>query len=228
MMKTIEIDFDVHRAIEAERRGFHDTPNAVLRRMLQLGPAEPEAGFADAPMASLAPPEHAWIRKGVELPQGTELRLSYAGVEARGQVAEGRLNFAGASYRSPSPAVASAVETARGDKVQVNGWKHMDARRPGDDRWIPLDELRMRDARRQDGDLPQETARPDPVAPVAPVAPFAPGRDYSTPGLSETAAPWPVAKTGEELVAFLRSSPLDETDFVVERDRATGRSADFE
>lgn len=224
MMKTIEIDFDVHRAIEAERRGFHDTPNAVLRRLLQLGPApaEPGEGFADAPMALLAPPERAWVWKGLELPHGTELRLSYAGVEARGQVLGGELNFSGASYRSPSPAVARAVETARGDKVQVNGWKHMDARRPGDDRWIPLDELRTRETRRQDEDRPRETARPDPVAP------FAPGRDDRVSGLSETADPWPVATTGEELVAFLRSSPLDETDFVVERDRATGRPVDFE
>ena len=221
MMKTIEIDFDVHRAIEAERQGFHDTPNAVLRRLLQLGPApaEPGEGFADAPMALLAPPERAWVWKGLELPHGTELRLSYAGVEARGQVLGGELNFSGASYRSPSPAVARAVETARGDKVQVNGWKHMDARRPGDDRWIPLDELRTRGTLRQDGDRLRETARPEP---------FAPGRGDRVSGLSETADPWPVATTGEELVAFLRSSPLDETDFVVERDRATGRPVDFE
>lgn len=224
MMKMIEIDFDVHRAIEAERQGFHDTPNAVLRRLLQLGPApaEPGEGFADAPMAPLAPPERAWIWKGLELPHGTELRLNYAGVEARGQVIGGQLNFAGESYRSPSPAVARAVETARGDKVQANGWKHMDARRPGDDRWIPLDELRTRETRRQDGDRLRETARPEPVAS------FAPGRDDRVSGLSETADPWPVATTGEELVAFLRSSPLDETDFVVERDRGTGRSAGFE
>lgn len=213
MMKTIEIDFDVHRMIEAERQGFHDTPNAVLRRLLQLdpAPAEPESGFADAPMALLAPPERPWVWKGVELPQGTELRLNYAGVEARGHVVEGRLNFSGAGYRSPSPAVARVVETARGDRVRVNGWKHMDARRPGDDRWIPLDELRTHESRGPGDDRLRETVREDP-----------------TPGLNDAGDPWPVAQTGEELVAFFRSSPLDENDFTVERDRATGRPVNFE
>ncbi len=37
----------------------------------------------------------------------------------------------------------------------------------------------------------------------------------------------PKAKTGTELVAFLRASPLTETELPVERDRSTGRSADL-
>ena len=35
------------------------------------------------------------------------------------------------------------------------------------------------------------------------------------------------AKTGAELVAFLRASPLTETELPIERDRSTGHSADF-
>lgn len=38
------------------------------------------------------------------------------------------------------------------------------------------------------------------------------------------AAPPPVARTGAELVEFLRSSPLREVDLVIERDRSPGRS----
>ena len=38
----------------------------------------------------------------------------------------------------------------------------------------------------------------------------------------------PRAKTGAELVAFLRASPLCDADFVVERDRSPGRSVDLE
>ena len=37
----------------------------------------------------------------------------------------------------------------------------------------------------------------------------------------------PRAKTGAELVAFLRASPLTETELPIERDRSTGRSADL-
>ena len=37
----------------------------------------------------------------------------------------------------------------------------------------------------------------------------------------------PRARTGAELVAFLRASPLAEAELPIERDRSTGRSADF-
>ena len=37
----------------------------------------------------------------------------------------------------------------------------------------------------------------------------------------------PRAKTGQELVAFLRASPLVDAELQVERDRSTGRSADL-
>ena len=37
----------------------------------------------------------------------------------------------------------------------------------------------------------------------------------------------PRARTGAELVAFLRASPLTDAELPIERDRSTGRSADF-
>ena len=37
----------------------------------------------------------------------------------------------------------------------------------------------------------------------------------------------PRAKTGNELVAFLRASPLTEVELPIKRERSTGRSADF-
>ncbi len=37
----------------------------------------------------------------------------------------------------------------------------------------------------------------------------------------------PAARTGAELVAFLRASPLTGAELPVERDRSTGRAADF-
>ena len=39
--------------------------------------------------------------------------------------------------------------------------------------------------------------------------------------------PTPGARTGAELVAFLRSSPLTDAEFPIERDRSTGRSIDL-
>ncbi len=37
----------------------------------------------------------------------------------------------------------------------------------------------------------------------------------------------PKARTGAELVAFFRASPLTDVEFTVERDHSTGRSADL-
>ncbi len=39
---TIDIDFDVHRAIEANRTGFEQTPNDILRGLLGAGAAHAE------------------------------------------------------------------------------------------------------------------------------------------------------------------------------------------
>ena len=38
----------------------------------------------------------------------------------------------------------------------------------------------------------------------------------------------PRARTGAELVAFLRASPLAETELPIERDRSSGRSAELD
>ena len=38
----------------------------------------------------------------------------------------------------------------------------------------------------------------------------------------------PRARTGAELVAFLRASPLTDAELPIERDRSTGRSADLD
>ncbi len=38
----------------------------------------------------------------------------------------------------------------------------------------------------------------------------------------------PRARTGAELVAFLRASPLTDTELPIERDRSTGRSAELD
>ena len=65
IMRTIEIDFDVHKAIEAERQSFSEVPNAVLRRLLKLGPG-----------ASVMPTANgiggAWTGKGVTLTKLTK------------------------------------------------------------------------------------------------------------------------------------------------------------
>ena len=38
--RTIEVDLDIHKLIETERRDFSEAPNTILMRLLDLG--EPE------------------------------------------------------------------------------------------------------------------------------------------------------------------------------------------
>ena len=138
-MRTIEIDFEVHRRIEAARRGFEDSPNAVLHRLLGL--EEPESGQQQGNGVSKSPGT-PWMGKGVSLPEGTELLVDYSEVKARGQVVGGRLKFDGVEYSSPSAAVIGAIKDKRGSAVNVNGWRYMYVKRPGEERWVLVDELR--------------------------------------------------------------------------------------
>jgi len=146
-MRKIEIDFDVHQRIEAERKSFDDSPNAALRRLLDLGRPEQALSTNNAterlPSEITARPSADWRSKGVVLPDGTELHVDYSEVKARGRVAGDRLFFNGKPFRTPSAAVMSVVETARGSAVSaINGWRYLYARLPGEDKWMPLNKIR--------------------------------------------------------------------------------------
>lgn len=140
LRRTIEIDFDVHQAIEAERRGFDEPPNSAVRRLLKLGSpidSSPPKGRASANVDS-------WTKSEVTLPEGTELQVKYAEVEARGRVIGGKLNFDGKGFFAPSRAVMTIIEHVRGDTVNVNGWNHVHAKPPGEENWTSLAQLRDR------------------------------------------------------------------------------------
>ena len=146
-MRKIEIDFDVHQRIEAERMSFDDPPNVALRRLLGLGPPKQAPIALDAterlPNEIGERPNAEWRSKGVALPDGTELQVDYSEVRVSGRVVGGRLSFDGEPFRTPSAAVMSVVGVARGSPVSaINGWKYLNARLPGEDKWMTLDKIR--------------------------------------------------------------------------------------
>lgn len=145
-MRTIEVDFDIHQAIEAERQSFAEPPNAALRRLLGLGeranPSEPNPGPKRGGSGS-GPTPGAWRSKGLILAEGTALMLSYSEVRESGVVRAGKLAFHGEDYGSPSPAAMDVVQRHRGgDRVSINGWRHVYAQRNGDSEWRTLADLR--------------------------------------------------------------------------------------
>ena len=134
--RSIEIDFEVHKRIEAERTGFTESANDVLRRLLGIG----QAVTASPP--AVAAGGRPWTGKGVTLPSGTRLRMDYNGRAIAGVVGDGIWLVEGREFSSPSSAASELCRTKAGKKTSIDGWKYWQAQRPGDDRWVDIGRLR--------------------------------------------------------------------------------------
>lgn len=145
-MKTIEIDFDIHRLIEIERRGFDEPENDALRRLLKLPAREHQVGdiVPQPARASGAKASNGWNWKGVNLPEGTQLRMEYAGQVVEGEISSGMFRIEGKSYRSPSDAAGSSVLTKDGTRPSLNGWMYWEVKRPKDAAWRKLETLKQK------------------------------------------------------------------------------------
>jgi hypothetical protein len=139
---TVDVDLDVHRAIEAARQSFAESRNDILRRLLAI----------DAVAATLADTSRAkgggaanggWSKidrygRSIFLPDGTDLRAAYAGRTVDGQIIGGMWVVAGHAYNSPSAALNANVRTRDGNPVNLNGWRHWEVKVPGREVWVRL------------------------------------------------------------------------------------------
>lgn len=139
MMRQIEIDFDIHRLIQLERRSFDEPEYIALRRLLKLGPPAEEPGPPADPKAM-----RPWSKGGVTLPHGTELRMEYNGLLHLGRIADGAWEVEGHRAKSPSGAAQAVARTKDGKAVNINGKAYWQVRRPGDTDWTPYAELKRR------------------------------------------------------------------------------------
>ena len=168
--RPIDIDFEVYQLIVLEKRGFDESDNEALRRLLGLFPCgkgfpgrlpKPAHPSGSPPTETKEPvtgilesePGHSdhrredsasWFGKGVILPEGTKLRMSYGGVEHNGIVAGGKWEIKGMHYNTPSQAAFAVARTKHGGRTQLNGWKYWHVKRPSDADWVLLDRLRGR------------------------------------------------------------------------------------
>ncbi|WP_425085790.1 hypothetical protein [Ruegeria profundi] len=136
--KTIEIDFDIHKLIEAERRGFDEPEYVALRRLLNL--PEPEAVKPSKPISEGRP----FVQDGVSIPHGSLARMEYQrgsqiyeGKFLNGHLVVGELHFTSLS----AAAIALAI-TKDGKKTSLNGWLYWKAKFPGETQWRSLSALR--------------------------------------------------------------------------------------
>jgi hypothetical protein len=136
--RTIEIDFAIHKAIENERRDFHESDSSVLRRLLKLPEAPRVTGGNGVDAASGT----AWVRQGVRLVHGTRVRMHYRGEEHLGAIENGEWVIEGQRFSSPSAAAGGVAVTKKGTQPSLDGWTYWQVKRPGDTDWVSLRELR--------------------------------------------------------------------------------------
>jgi hypothetical protein len=131
--RTIDIDFDIHKLIEAERRSFDDPPNAALRRLMKL-PAREES--------STRPAGRAWSSEGAALPHGSAVRMTYGEQLIEGTIDDGKWLCSGQTFDSPSAAASALALTKDGQTTSLNGWNYWEARLPGSSEWVQIKRLR--------------------------------------------------------------------------------------
>lgn len=129
-VNTIDVDFDVFKAITMRRSSEDVTANDVLRHVLGLpSRKEPTVPSSKSEVGD-------WITKGVRFPAGTEFRAKYKGQTWLGRVEGGALVMNGKRYDSPSSAAVSITDNP------VNGWTFWECRLPGQGGWKILKALR--------------------------------------------------------------------------------------
>lgn len=129
-MATVEIDFEVYKELTARRATEATTYNDVIRDLLGLD-AEPEVADAQVPGAG------GLEMKGVFLPNGTQLRVTYKGQTYTAEIKDGAwIGSDGVRRNTPSDAACAITQT------NVNGWRFWHVKRPNDKGWKVLNSLR--------------------------------------------------------------------------------------
>lgn len=124
-MNTIEVDFDVYKALTLRRAAEDVTYNDVLREVLELGSKKSVASSPDTALSG----QGDWITKGVRFPVGTEFRAIYKGQTHYGKIEAGTLVVNGKRFDSPSAAAVAITGHP------VNGWTFWECRLPGGSSW---------------------------------------------------------------------------------------------
>ena len=140
-LQKIEIDFDIHKLIETERRSFEEAPYIALRRLLNLPPPKTATNDTEPTIGEGRP----FIEGGVTVPHGSLARMQYQrGKQVyEGRFLNGNLVVNGQSFCSLSAAATALAITKKGGKTSLNGWLYWQAKFPNETDWRSL--LAMRD-----------------------------------------------------------------------------------
>lgn len=139
-LQKIEIDFDIHKLIEAERQGFDEPPYLALRRLLGLPTKEPVGIVQEIEVGEGAP----FVEDGVTIPHGSFAKMEYQrGKQVyEGRFLNGKLVVNGQSFNALSAAASALAVTKKGSKTSLNGWLYWKAKFPNENRWRSLSDMR--------------------------------------------------------------------------------------
>ncbi len=138
-LQKIDIDWDIHKLIEAERKGFDEPQYVALRRLLNMPP--PELRTEESPRPGSGIP---WVEDGVKVPHGSVARMQYQRGKQRyeGKFFDGNLVIGDKAFGTLSAAANALAVTKGGGKTQLNGWNYWEAKFPGEAHWRSLKEMR--------------------------------------------------------------------------------------
>jgi hypothetical protein len=139
-LKTIEIDFEIHKLIESERRGFDEPEYIALRRLLKL----PDALVPDQTEEDVSREGLPFVEDGVSILHGSDARMRYLrGTQLyEGRFLDGKLVVDGKAYPTLSAAASDLARTKDGNKTSLNGWLYWEVRAPGTAKWRAMKDLR--------------------------------------------------------------------------------------
>lgn len=139
-LQKIEIDFDIHKMIESERRSFEEPPYIALRRLLKLPVLEENTDCVGTTIGDGVP----FIEDGVVIPHGALARMEYQRGKQiyEGRFMNGNLIVNGQSFSALSAAASALAVTKKGGKTSLNGWLYWQVKFPTETKWHALDQMR--------------------------------------------------------------------------------------
>jgi hypothetical protein len=129
---TIEIDFDLYKAIVANSHYFNEQPNDVLKRLIRL---KNENSISALPENNQTQSAGLLVRGNV-LKNGLNLQKRYKGKLYEAKVLNGYIEMAGNKYPSPSSAGIAIT------KSNVNGWRFWNYFDEKENKWKVLETLK--------------------------------------------------------------------------------------
>lgn len=146
MYTSIDIDFDVWKALTNLRSSPQITENDVLRELLGLNSTVSNKIQTEAVLQDSVGAPWGW--KGVTFPHGSEFRAEYNGRIYHAKVDNGALVYEGKLYKSPSAAAMAITGNS------VNGWIFWECKMPGKNGWVLIEKLRKQTGKKDHIQMP--------------------------------------------------------------------------